>query len=116
AQELAEIMRKSGLDPVLRTELNERSEPVNQIILNTFGELAKVYAVADIAYIGNSLLPPGGGQNLLQPLAQGKPVIYGPYMANFRDLAAMAESEGVGFRVADTSELADRIVALLGDK
>ena len=82
-------------------------------MLDTFGELGRVYALADVAFIGNSLTEPGGGQNPLQPFAQGKPVVYGPYMQNFRDIAGMAENAGVAYRVTDAEDLAARIVQLV---
>lgn len=115
AEEVAGLMREAGLDPVRRTELAGRgtSAPVSHLILDTFGELAGVYALGDVAFIGNSLVRPGGGQNLLQPLAQGKPVVYGPYMNNFRDLCALAEQARVGFRVVDEQELAAQWISLL---
>jgi len=115
AAEVADLMRGVGLNPARRTELASVEGPVSQVVLDTFGELGSVYAVGDVAFLGNSLLPPGGGQNLLQPLAQGKPALYGKYMSNFRDIAALAEAEGVGFPVADAEELADRLVALIRD-
>jgi 3-deoxy-D-manno-octulosonic-acid transferase len=114
AGEVMEILREAGLKPIRRTELAgvERAE---QVVLDTFGELGRVYALADVAFIGNSLTPPGGGQNPLQPLAQGKPVIYGPYMQNFRDIAAMAESAGVATKVGSPEELAKLILLLVQD-
>jgi 3-deoxy-D-manno-octulosonic-acid transferase len=116
AEEVAEMMRNAGLKPVRRTQMSSVSGPVSQIVLDTFGELGNVYAVADVAYLGNSLIPPGGGQNPLQAFAQGKPAFYGRYMTNFRDIAAQAESAGVGFPVADADELAERMQALLQDR
>jgi len=115
AGEVVKAMRDAGYSPVLRTEAATADGEVSQIVLDTFGELASVYAVADVAFIGNSLTPPGGGQNLLQPLAQGKPAVFGRYMANFRDLSALAQDAGVGFPVADERELAQRVVALVQD-
>ena len=72
------------------------------------GELANVYAVATIAFVGNSFAPvvKGGGQNLLQPLAHGKPVFFGPHTATIRSEVALVTQAGVGFRVLDASELA----------
>jgi len=115
AGEVADAMRRAGLRPVRRTEERPGGERVQQLVLDTFGELAGVYAVADIAFIGNSLTPPGGGQNLLQALAHGKPVLFGPYMQNFRDLAEMARSDGVGFTVTDAATLATAARELLMD-
>ncbi|MGC8666768.1 MAG: 3-deoxy-D-manno-octulosonic acid transferase [Chthonomonadales bacterium] len=109
------MLRDAGLEPVRRTNLAELPGTARQIVLDTYGELAKVYAVCDVAFIGNSLVRPGGGQNLLQPLAQGKPVLFGPWMQNFRDLAEAAQEAGVGWRVDDAEQLAQRIVDLIED-
>ena len=82
------------------------------LVLDTFGELAKVYAVAQVAFIGGSLVP-WGGQSVFQPLAQGVPTVFGPYMNNQRDIAALALREGVGFEVADADALAAEVIRLL---
>jgi 3-deoxy-D-manno-octulosonic-acid transferase len=74
--------------------------------LDTIGELAKVYAVSEAAFIGGSLIP-WGGQNLLEPAFYGRPVVFGPHMENF---AALVEDfvGGGGARVVRTSvELAE---------
>lgn len=65
-----------------------------RLILDTFGELSEIYSVADVVVIGGAF-DKLGGQNLIQPLAHGKPVIHGPHMENFRvpaDLAARASA------------------------
>jgi 3-deoxy-D-manno-octulosonic-acid transferase len=113
AGEVEAEMVSRGLAPVRRTDYAKITDPRSVVILDTLGELGRVYSVADVVYIGNSLTAPGGGQNLLQPLAQGKPVIFGPYMNNFRDLAAMAESAGAGFRVEGAAQLTERIFELV---
>jgi 3-deoxy-D-manno-octulosonic-acid transferase len=113
AEEVESLMRDEGLRPVRKTALQSTQEPVSQLILDTFGELSAVYGIADVAFIGNSLTAPGGGQNLLQPLAHGKPVLYGQYMQNFRDLESIASDSGVGFRVADQNEVVSTLVDLL---
>lgn len=83
------------------------------LILDTFGELARVYAVADVAFVGGSLFP-FGGQSVFQPLAQGTPAVFGPFMNNQRDIAALSQSEGVGFMVnADAPSLATEVLRLL---
>lgn len=82
------------------------------LILDTYGELARVYAVADLAFVGGSLVP-WGGQSVFQPLAQGVPALFGPHMNNQRDIAALALAEGVGFEVADADALAAEAIRLL---
>ena len=82
------------------------------LILDTFGELGKIYAIAEIAFIGGSLAP-WGGQSVFQPLAQGVPALFGPNMNNQRDIAALAVAEGVGEQVSDVAGLADAVVRWL---
>ena len=79
------------------------------------GELANVYAVAAFAFVGNSFPPvtKGGGQNLLQPLAHGKAVLFGPYTATTRSEVALAMEAGMGFQVADGVALAQKGLELL---
>ncbi len=89
-----------GADPLAPTESPQVCVP----ILDTMGELAKVYAVSTVSFVGNSLVQ-GGGHNILQPIAQGKPALFGPHMQNFRDIAAICLREQVGFQVNDLKEL-----------
>lgn len=117
AEELAEALQAVGLEPVRRTQLPKTNGTVSVLILDTIGELARVYAVATFAFVGNSFAPvvKGGGQNILQPLAHGKPVLFGPLTATIRSETALALGAGIGFRVADGAELATRGLELLHD-
>jgi len=85
------------------------------ILLDTMGELYRLYAAADIAFVGGSLIP-RGGHNVLEPAMHGKPVLFGPHMDNFRDSARLLETHGIGFPVGDVSTLANRITSLLDDE
>ncbi len=117
AEPLTETMRAAGLEPVRRTQLTAANAPVRHLILDTIGELARVYAVGEVTFVGNSFAPvnKGGGQNLLQPLAHGKPVLFGPLTATTRSEVALAREAGVGFEVADGAELARQGLRLLAD-
>lgn len=84
------------------------------LILDTLGELAKVYAVGDITFVGGTLVPKGG-HSIVQPILQGKPVFFGPHTFKTRDIAEMAISAGVGFEIKDADELAELGSALLDD-
>jgi 3-deoxy-D-manno-octulosonic-acid transferase len=118
AEALGEAMRSAGLTPVRKTQLDTHEGPVQHLILDTLGELVHVYALAVFAFVGNSFEPvnKGGGQNLLQPLAHGKPVLFGPRTATIRSEVALAIAQGVGFRVADGAELAKEGIRLLGEE
>jgi 3-deoxy-D-manno-octulosonic-acid transferase len=111
AEAIVELLQQQGFRPWRRTQ-GTPDTAQQQIVLDTFGELGKVYAVCDVAIIGGSFVPLGG-QNLLQPLAHGKPVVHGPYMNNFRDVAALAKEAGVAWVAQDAEELARRVAELL---
>lgn len=85
----------------------------NLLILDTYGELAEVYAAADVAVIGGGFAELGG-QNLIQPLALGIPVVHGPHMRNFRDVSELARREGATV-TATADELVAKVTPLLAD-
>ncbi len=113
-EEVRAIIEKSGFRPELRTEYQKPLLPEKRVILllNTIGELSRVYALADVAFVGGTLVPIGG-HNLLQAVAQGKPVLFGPYTQNVREVAQKLEELQLGFCVKDDQELALRILELL---
>ena len=116
AAELTAAMREQGLEPVRKTELRGRGD-TRHLVLDTMGDLAAVYAIASFAFVGNSFPPvvKGGGQNLVQPLAHGKPVFFGPRTATITSEVALAVDAGVGFQVRSAEELAECAIGLLND-
>ena len=78
------------------------------------GELAVLYASADAAFVGGSLVPIGG-HNLLEPAALGIPVLTGPYHSNGRDIARLLLQQGAALQVADAHELAAALAQWLAD-
>jgi 3-deoxy-D-manno-octulosonic-acid transferase len=81
---------------------------------DSVGELAALYAAADAAFVGGSLVPIGG-HNLLEPAALGVPVLTGPYTANSKDLAHVLVKRGGAVVVGNSKELADVLRRLLAD-
>ena len=81
------------------------------LLLNTIGELAGVYQLADAAFVGGSLVATGG-HNPLEPAFWGRPVLFGPHMDAFRDLAEQFVASGAAFQVGSADELAARVVEL----
>ncbi|MEI6512525.1 MAG: 3-deoxy-D-manno-octulosonic acid transferase [bacterium] len=108
------LMQEHGLDVIRRTKLTETHGEARYIVLDTFGELAKIYAIASVAVVGGGFAPLGG-QNIFQPLAHGVPTFFGPHMHNFRDIAALANTAGIGFNVTNSDELANGILSILND-
>jgi 3-deoxy-D-manno-octulosonic-acid transferase len=116
AGELIELAIKYKFVPVRRTKLaqEQTSATHNMIIVDTIGELGKIYGIADIVYIGGSLVP-RGGHNILEPAAHGKPILIGPHMFNFKDTYAMLSERGACITVNDSANLAQTIVTLLNN-
>ncbi len=111
ADEVAAIFERAGFTARRRSQ-NGKVMANGVLLLDTFGELARVYAVADAAFVGGSLAP-WGGQSVFQPLAQRVPAVFGPYMNNQRDIAALSIAENVGFSVTNAQELAREVTRLL---
>jgi 3-deoxy-D-manno-octulosonic-acid transferase len=97
-----------------RVALRSQGHTGPYLLLDTYGELAQVYSVADIVIIGGGFAN-HGGQNLLQPLAHGKPVLHGPHMQNFRQVADAAAEAGATGACSTPEELRDAIVSLIED-
>jgi 3-deoxy-D-manno-octulosonic-acid transferase len=84
------------------------------LIVDTIGQLQRFYAAGDVAFVGGSLIP-HGGQNMLEPAAQGRAVIFGPHTANFRrDVELLRTAEAV-VQVPDRTAFAIELGALLRD-
>ena len=75
------------------------------IILDIMGKLKALYAVSDIVFIGGSLIPKCGGHNLLEPAEFKKPILIGPYMDNFKDIADEFLKKAAAITVRDDEEL-----------
>jgi 3-deoxy-D-manno-octulosonic-acid transferase len=84
------------------------------MLVDTVGELAALYASADVAFVGGSLVPIGG-HNLLEPAALGVPVLTGPSHSNAKDIAQLLLARGAALQVADARELAAALTRLFRD-
>jgi 3-deoxy-D-manno-octulosonic-acid transferase len=125
-EEVAALVRSRGLSLRRRSQLaaeeeggrdpwaacrSESSETV--LLVDTVGELAAVWGLADIAYVGGSLTPGRGGQNMLEPAAYGAAVLFGPHTENFRDIVAALLAEDAAVVVRSAQELTTRLRELL---
>lgn len=89
-------------------------QPGQVVLLDTIGELASVYSLAAVAFVGGSLAP-AGGHNPLEPAQFGVPIVMGPHYANFRAITGdLLERDAL--RIAAPGELAQVLVHLLRDK
>jgi 3-deoxy-D-manno-octulosonic-acid transferase len=112
--EVVELIRARGLRPVRRTELPGAPAAHAVVVIDTVGELAAIYAVGDVVLVGGSLVPMGG-HNVLEPALRGKPVLFGPHTANFRESAELLIAGGGGRIVRDADELASALTRWLAD-
>ncbi len=114
-REIGAMIQRRGLKYHLKTEIGEgkakRTEKI--VIVNTFGELFKIYSIGTIVFCGASLVPLGG-QNPLEPAVWGKVVLYGPSMEDFLDAKDLLESAGASVPVSTPEELGEKLVWLLG--
>ncbi|MCB2254788.1 lipid IV(A) 3-deoxy-D-manno-octulosonic acid transferase [Pseudomonas chlororaphis] len=100
-----ELCRQQGFAPVRRSRDEPVSAETSVLLGDTMGELLFLYALADSAFVGGSLVP-NGGHNLLEPAALAKPVLSGPHLFNFLEIAAMLREAGALQEVDDAHGLA----------
>ena len=107
ADSIVRTLTAKGVSVARRSELDDKpAAPDDLILLDTTGELARVYGAAGIAYLGKSMAArETGGQNPVEPAALGVPVCFGPNMQNFRAIAELLLETGGAVRVEDASEL-----------
>lgn len=118
AKDIGALILRSGFNPILLSELSgSRAGALNSravFVLDIIGQLIPFYAIADIVFVGGSLVKKGG-QNLLEPAAFAKPIIFGPYIFNFKDIAQMLLENNAGILAAGAKELASSIKDLCGN-
>ncbi len=101
-------LRRSALDPSSWSD-------GEVLLLDSLGELSQVYALASVVFVGGSLVA-AGGHNILEPAVAGKPVIVGPHMENFQEIADQFRSEKALVEVATAEELGREVTDLLLDE
>jgi 3-deoxy-D-manno-octulosonic-acid transferase len=103
------LCRRAGQRIALRSDARgSLPDQTDVLVGDTMGELQRLYAASDVAFIGGSLVP-RGGQNLLEACAVGVPVLFGPYMFNFEEISTMALESGAGRRVHDPAGVAEAV-------
>ena len=109
------LAQQEGFRTARRSDLPIDSEPrVDVVVLDTIGELAAVYQVGTLVFVGGSLVPTGG-HNILEPAVFGRPVVFGPHMHNFAEITAAFVANGAGVQVASEGAFEDEVLALMAD-
>jgi 3-deoxy-D-manno-octulosonic-acid transferase len=120
----AHAIEASGRIVIRRSALDQNWEgadgatgldsPGSVFLLDSVGELAGLYALADAVFVGGSLVPVGG-HNILEPAIVGRAPVFGRSMDNFEEMAARFREAGAGVQVADSTELAAAWAGMLRD-
>jgi 3-deoxy-D-manno-octulosonic-acid transferase len=106
--------RRHDARVVRRTALSGHAASCDVVVLDTIGELAALYELADVAFVGGSLLPTGG-HNPIEPARHGVPVLTGPHISNFLTIYEHFIECGAARVVRDETSLAEAVMELTGD-
>ena len=113
--EVERLARTAGFSTVRRSELPIDTEPrADVVVLDSIGELPQLYQVATAVFIGGSLVD-HGGHNILEPAVFGKPIVFGPHMQNFQEIADAFLANDAAVQVRSESELDFALLSLLTD-
>lgn len=112
---IEELIKQHGLASVRKSSIVNKRDTNTIILLDTIGELAQLYSIASLVFVGGSLVPTGG-HNILEPAAYGQPVLFGPYMSNFLHCAKVLKDVGAGIEVDGIDQLVTEAQRLLDDE
>ncbi len=118
AASVVEDLAVHGAAPQRLTALRSGEQTLDldqPLIVDTIGELECIYSLADLVFVGGSLVP-HGGQNVLEPAARGKAVLHGPHVDNFLQETVLLEQAGGSWVVASEAELERATESLVGDQ
>lgn len=105
---------KMGIHVALLTDIEKGLKPKQVVIVDKMGVLAEMYALSHVAFVGGSMLP-FGGHNPLEPACFYKPVLFGPNMSDFADIAEMLISKKGALIVHDAEDLCRAVHILMSD-
>ena len=113
--EVEQQCRVEGWKVAKRSDLAIDTEPrVDIVVLDTIGELATVYQVATVVFVGGSLVATGG-HNVLEPAVFGKPIVFGPHMENFVEIADAFVTNGAGVQLEGERDFEEALLSLMSD-
>ena len=113
--EVERLARDAGFVTARRSDLPIDAEPrADVVVLDTIGELAQLYQLATVVFVGGSLVD-HGGHNILEPAVFGKPIVFGPHMQNFKEIADAFVANGAAVQVGSERELEEALLSLVTD-
>lgn len=108
------LCMKSGFSVRCRSEAQLCDQSVDVFLVDSLGELRLFYGASDVAFVGGSLVS-RGGHNVLEPASAGVPILFGPHMFNFIEIAQRLKEAGGAVEIRDSKELALWILRLLSE-
>jgi len=107
--DVSRLIEKMGFIPVLKTRLdgsnyNWQNRKKEIILIDTVGDLEKIYSLSNYVFVGKSLVP-SGGQNMMEPAGLGKPVVFGPHTFNFKEETGLLLKNSAAKMVGTEDEL-----------
>jgi 3-deoxy-D-manno-octulosonic-acid transferase len=113
--EVERLARDAGFVTTRRSDLPIDAEPrADVVVLDSIGELGQLYQLATAVFVGGSLAD-HGGHNILEPAVFGKPIVFGPHMQNFKEIADTFMANGAAVQVQSDHDLEEVMLALLTD-
>jgi len=105
--EVFDLVKQRGWQTARRSQLlgeNSRGVQLDVLVLDTIGELSRFYSLGNFAFVGGTLVD-FGGHNPLEAAQRGLPVVFGPHMENFKEIATILTESGGGFKISTEAEL-----------
>jgi 3-deoxy-D-manno-octulosonic-acid transferase len=112
--EVSDLIAKNKLVGITRTSNKPCTAGIDIYVADTMGELKMLYAAADVAFVGGSMVSVGG-HNILEPAVIGIPVLFGPYMANFKEITQKVLTHKAAIQCADSKAVVREIQRLYAD-
>ena len=113
--DVQQLCLQQQLDVVLRTSAEPMLESTDVYLADTMGELKLLYAAADVAFVGGSMVSVGG-HNILEALVVGVPVMFGPYMGNFKEISRRVLEQQAAMQCATSDEVIETLLELYQQK
>ena len=113
--DVQQLCSQQQLDVVLRTSAEPMLESTDVYLADTMGELKLLYAAADVAFVGGSMVSVGG-HNILEALVVGVPVMFGPYMGNFKEISRRVLEQQAAMQCAVPDEVIETLLRLYQQK
>jgi 3-deoxy-D-manno-octulosonic-acid transferase len=112
--DVKKLCEQRKLRVVMRTSGEKTQKNTDVYLVDTMGELKPLYASSDVAFVGGSMVPVGG-HNILEAAAVGVPVMFGPYMANFKEIAQEVLKQDAAIQCRNKDDIVKAILALQAD-